>query len=62
MKLYIHIERDRNGFYVAEAPTLPGCFCQGRTPEEALNGMQQVIEEWYQMMGGLRVEERVYFC
>ena len=62
MKVYIHIERDRNGFFVAEAPMMPGCFSQGRTAEEALKGMQQVIEEWYEMMGGQGLDERVYLC
>jgi predicted RNase H-like HicB family nuclease len=62
MKVYIHIERDRNGFFVAEAPMMPGCFSQGRTAEEALKGMQQVIEEWYEMMGGQCFDERVYLC
>jgi predicted RNase H-like HicB family nuclease len=62
MKVYIHVQEDRNGFFVAEVPEMPGCFSQGRTPEEALAGMRQVIEEWYQFMAGEDLEARCNYC
>jgi predicted RNase H-like HicB family nuclease len=64
MKLFIVIEEDRHGFFVAEVPSLPGCFSLGRTPEEALTGMHQVVEEWFEIMANYEPEheERVYSC
>lgn len=64
MKFYIVIEQDRQGFFVAEVPSLPGCFSLGRTPEEAVSGMHQVVEEWFQLMSGREREtpEQVYSC
>jgi len=62
MKVYIHVQRDRTGFFVAQAPMMPGCFSQGRTAEEALAGMRQVIEEWYELMGGQDFEELFHSC
>jgi len=62
MKLNIVVGRDRNGYFVAEVPALPGCFSRGRTLEEAVSGMRQVIDEWFGLMAGQEMEERVYYC
>jgi predicted RNase H-like HicB family nuclease len=32
--------------YVAEAPELPGCMADGKTYQEALGNVEQIIEEW----------------
>jgi len=37
------VERDESGFYVVECPTLPGCYTQGKTLDEALKNIQEVI-------------------
>ncbi len=37
------VERDELGFYVVECPTLPGCYTQGKTLDEALKNIQEVI-------------------
>lgn len=32
--------------YVTEVPDLPGCMSDGKSPEEAINNTQVIIEEW----------------
>lgn len=32
--------------YLAEAPELPGCMGDGKTPQEALRNAERVIKEW----------------
>jgi predicted RNase H-like HicB family nuclease len=38
------IEKDEDGFYVVECPLLEGCYTQGRTVDEALRNIREVIE------------------
>lgn len=38
------IERDEDGFYVVECPVLQGCYSQGKTLDEALLNIREVIE------------------
>lgn len=37
------IERDEDGFFVAEAPALPGCHAQGKTMAELDKNIREVI-------------------
>jgi predicted RNase H-like HicB family nuclease len=37
---------EQDGAFVAEAPELPGCAADGLTYQEALAGLELVIEEW----------------
>jgi len=43
-RFQIVIEQDEDGVYVAECPALPGCYSQGKTFEEALDNVREVIE------------------
>lgn len=38
------VEKDRDGFYVVECPIFRGCFTQGKTVDEALKNIREVIE------------------
>ena len=38
------IEKGESGFYVIECPVLEGCFTQGKTIDEALKNIREVIE------------------
>lgn len=40
----IVIEQDEDGVYVASVPSLPGCYTQGDTFEDALKNIEDVIE------------------
>jgi predicted RNase H-like HicB family nuclease len=43
VKFRVRIERDEDGVFVAEVPSLPGCVTQGSTREEALRNVQEAI-------------------
>jgi predicted RNase H-like HicB family nuclease len=44
LTLPLFIEKDEDGFYVAECPVLEGCYAQGKTIDEALKNIREVIE------------------
>lgn len=38
------VEKDEAGFYIVECPILEGCYTQGKTIDEALVNIREVIE------------------
>ena len=44
MKITVTIDRDEDGIWVAECPSIPGCVSQGDTKEEALANIREAIE------------------
>jgi len=44
LTLPLFIEKDEDGFYVVECPVLEGCYSQGKTIDEALKNIREVIE------------------
>lgn len=38
------VERDEDGFYVVECPLFDGCYTQGKTVDEALDNIKEVIQ------------------
>ena len=43
-EFYVVIEKDEDGFYVGEVPGLKGCYSQGKSIEELMENMREVIE------------------
>ena len=43
VRLPVVITRDEDGYYIAEVPVLRSCFTQGKTREEALANIKEVI-------------------
>ncbi len=43
-EFYVLIEKDENGFFVGEVPSLKACYSQGRTMDELLQNIREVIE------------------
>ncbi|MCL7395775.1 MAG: type II toxin-antitoxin system HicB family antitoxin [Thaumarchaeota archaeon] len=43
MKFRVLLERDEDGFYVAQVPELPGCISQGKTREEAIENIKDAV-------------------
>ncbi len=50
MKINVHIEKDKSGYYVAEVPALPGCLSQGRTLSEAKANIKEAVGAWLMVM------------
>ena len=42
-QLPILIEKDEDDYYVVECPIFSGCYTQGRTVDEALKNIKEVI-------------------
>jgi predicted RNase H-like HicB family nuclease len=43
-EFYVVIERDEDGFYVGEVPQLRACYTQGRTLDELMDNIKEVIK------------------
>ena len=43
MKFQITIDRDEDGVWIAECPSIPGCVSQGRTRDEATANVREAI-------------------
>jgi predicted RNase H-like HicB family nuclease len=42
MKLPVTIDRDEDGMWVVECPSIPGCVSQGKTRPEALEKLKDM--------------------
>ncbi|MBN2198016.1 type II toxin-antitoxin system HicB family antitoxin [Candidatus Wolfebacteria bacterium] len=42
-RLPLLVEKGEDGFYVVECPLFEGCYTQGKTLDEALNNIREVI-------------------
>lgn len=43
MKFLITLDRDEDGIWIAECPSIPGCVSQGATREEAEQNVREAI-------------------
>ena len=43
-QLPVIIEKGEDGFYVVECPVLQGCYTQGKSIDEALRNIREVID------------------
>lgn len=43
MKFNITLDRDEDGMWVVECPSIPGCVSQGHSRDEALNNIREAI-------------------
>jgi predicted RNase H-like HicB family nuclease len=46
MIFHVVIEKDEDGWIVAECPSLPGCVSQGKSKQEALENIKEAITGW----------------
>ncbi len=44
IKFPVLVEKDEDNFYVVQCPLLSGCYTQGKTLDEALKNIREVIE------------------
>ena len=45
MTFTVTIDRDEDGVWIAECPSIPGCVSQGETREEAITNVQEAIAQ-----------------
>jgi predicted RNase H-like HicB family nuclease len=43
MKFPVTLERDEDGVWIVECPSIPGCVSQGQTKDEALRNIEDAI-------------------
>jgi predicted RNase H-like HicB family nuclease len=43
MVFNVTLDRDEDGMWVSECPSIPGCFSQGTTKEEAVENIKEAI-------------------
>ena len=43
MKLMVTIDRDEDGVWIVECPSIPGCVSQGDTKDEAIANIREAI-------------------
>jgi len=43
MKFNITLDRDEDGVWISECPSIPGCVSQGKTNEEAIENIKDAI-------------------
>jgi predicted RNase H-like HicB family nuclease len=41
MKFIITIDRDEDGVWITECPSIPGCISQGASKEQAINNIKE---------------------
>ncbi len=51
MKFSVTIDRDEDGIWVVECPSIPGCVSQGTTKDEALENIREAISLCLEVRG-----------
>ena len=50
MKFRVLIDRDEDGVFVAQVPSLPGCVTQGETRREAVANAEEAIAAYVESL------------
>ena len=58
-EFYVVIEKDEDGFFVGEVPQLRGCYTQGKTLDELMVNIKEVIELCLEEEGDVDLTEFV---
>ena len=45
MRFIVTIDRDEDGMFVVESPSIPGCVSQGKTEQEAIMNIKDAIKQ-----------------
>lgn len=45
MRFNVTVERDEDGVWIVECPSIPGCVSQGKTKDDALANIRDAIHE-----------------
>lgn len=52
MRFSVTIDRDEDGVWIVECPSIPGCVSQGQTREEALDNIREAIQLCLEVRAG----------
>ena len=55
MKFSITLNRDEDGMWVVECPSIPGCVSQGKTKQQALKNITEAIELCLEVRAGREI-------
>jgi predicted RNase H-like HicB family nuclease len=58
-EFYVLIEKDEDGFFVGEVPQLKACYTQGKTIDELMANMKEVIALALEEQGDVELAEFV---
>jgi predicted RNase H-like HicB family nuclease len=58
MQFNVTMDRDEDGVWIVECPSIPGCVSQGETKEQALANIQDVIIACLQVRRDLNLPNR----
>ena len=58
-EFYVVIEKDEDGFFVGEVPQLKACYSQGKTIDELMANMKEVIALALEEQGSVEPAEFV---
>lgn len=47
----VFLEQDEDGFWIAEVPSLPGVYSQGKTQDEAVANVKEAIQAYLDTEG-----------
>lgn len=50
-EFHIVIEKDEDGYFVADVPALPGCHTQAKTLDQLMKRARQAIALWLEAKG-----------
>lgn len=45
MKFIVTVDRDEDGMFVVECPSIPGCVSQGKTEQGAIENIKDAIRQ-----------------
>jgi len=45
MKFIVTMDRDEDGMFIIECPSIPGCVSQGKTEQEAIENIKDAIKQ-----------------
>ncbi|MBW4690830.1 MAG: type II toxin-antitoxin system HicB family antitoxin [Lyngbya sp. HA4199-MV5] len=53
MRFSVTLDRDEDGIWIVECPSIPGCVSQGQTRQEALENIKDAISACLQVRAEL---------
>jgi predicted RNase H-like HicB family nuclease len=62
MKFVVSIDRDEDGVWVVECPSIPGCVSQGQTKDQALDNIRDAIRGCLQVRAECAIPLTIETC